>query len=408
MSSVGTATSWSSATSRVEEDWSNESLTELDWHAKYHAITSSISSTSSGSLSSSSNQADLWRLRELSLTPGGLLCPQLRKQAWPLLLSCHSVVFSRPSDSATTIVAPDEVDLEILQEDLTSTTSSIWNIQEQLMRSKQRQYELDEELRANQRQRYRSTQQLRSNSPRSVPTLCAVDSSSKDETDLPEDEEHDCCDFSKVSGPLPTLPENESVTSEESNSETLATTTQEEEETTMSAATFASTHQASDQEQKVLWNAIYSVLSRNQHHHYVRGLHQLAALLMINLESPSITSIALQQLATKQLRTALQDETAWRRQFADCFAQLLVELNQTNCSPNSIAPTWWWKDIPDIRVASRVLDVLLVSHSLMPVYLAVAATVTRTTSTTERKTCSTAMVDEFTVEAVIAQALQYM
>lgn len=88
------------------------------------------------------DQVNLWHLRELALTRGGLLSSQLRKRAWPKLAGSHELILLRAfqstftsaaanadSSSSETLVVVVEVsdrDMRVLQRDIPETE---WNIQ---------------------------------------------------------------------------------------------------------------------------------------------------------------------------------------------------------------------------------------------------------------------------------------
>jgi len=106
---------------------------------------------------------------------------------------------------------------------------------------------------------------------------------------------------------------------------------------------------------------------------------------MINLESPSITSLVLSKLAGSHLRDALRaDRIIIDTAINHAFMPLLEAvdpglhkyLERQGLTHPSFAHRWiccWFaQDIPDAAVASRLLDVFLVSHVLMPMYVAVA------------------------------------
>lgn len=106
---------------------------------------------------------------------------------------------------------------------------------------------------------------------------------------------------------------------------------------------------------------------------------------MINLESPSLTSLVMSKLAGSHLRDALRkDHIILETCIARAFMPLLEAVDTTLCNflqrQGLTLPTfthqwiacWFAQDVPDAAVASRLLDVFIVSHPLMPIYVAAA------------------------------------
>jgi hypothetical protein len=65
--------------------WSD--LNDEAWKGKENEILDCLQGTN--------DVVDLWKLRELALSKGGLLTPNLRKRAWLKLSACHEQVFSQ-------------------------------------------------------------------------------------------------------------------------------------------------------------------------------------------------------------------------------------------------------------------------------------------------------------------------
>jgi hypothetical protein len=111
---------------------------------------------------------------------------------------------------------------------------------------------------------------------------------------------------------------------------------------------------------------------------YYQGLSDVAALLLINLESPSLTSLVLGQLAQWHMRDAMRSsttsiETAVQLSFYPLLkkADSALYSHISSCLeiPSFCLP-WiqgcFCQQLVDIRVASRLMDVFLVSHAMMP------------------------------------------
>jgi Rab-GTPase-TBC domain len=106
---------------------------------------------------------------------------------------------------------------------------------------------------------------------------------------------------------------------------------------------------------------------------------------MINLESPSLTSLVLTKLASSHLRDALRKDrimidTALAHAFMPLLETVDSELFMHLQRHGMTLPTfcrqwvacWFSQDVPDVDVASRLLDAFLVGHPLLPLYASVA------------------------------------
>jgi Rab-GTPase-TBC domain len=106
---------------------------------------------------------------------------------------------------------------------------------------------------------------------------------------------------------------------------------------------------------------------------------------MINLESPSLTSLVLTKLASSHLRDALRKDrimidTALAHAFMPLLESVDWELFMHLQRHGMTLPTfcrqwvacWFSQDVPDVDVASRLLDAFLVGHPLLPLYASVA------------------------------------
>jgi hypothetical protein len=379
------------------------------------------------------DEVDLWHLRELALTRGGFVSAQVRKRAWPKLMGVHQQVLFHASNAATAndtnadslskqkkqlVVEVSDRDYQLLQRDIPET---IWNIQDHIH---------------NNREEKKVTflpglllEAATSSSPSSSPTtpnLVAV---------VLENENDDGC-----MSPLDTTP----TTTPQPPRYFFAT----------------QNHRASTsrlQEQRALQSTLVSLLRTtppppaehdNHHHHeeqryhYYHGLADLTALLLINLESPSLSLMILKKLASYHLRDAMRgddddDDDSLKTPVECIFRALFQKVNvtlyhhyleqQEQDDPiiSWIAP-WFASHVTNVSAASRLLDVFLVSHATMPIYMAVALLVCRKhqEQLLQTTTCSSNLdkelrngnnnlphdlvQEEETLEDVIALALQYM
>jgi len=89
---------------------------------------------------------DLWKLRELALSPGGLLCPALRRRAWPTLVGCHEQVLEVTTTAAAAgggfddihrkLVTPSASDTQALERGVGKT---VWAVEDCLIASREEQ-----------------------------------------------------------------------------------------------------------------------------------------------------------------------------------------------------------------------------------------------------------------------------
>ena len=114
--------------------------------------------------------------------------------------------------------------------------------------------------------------------------------------------------------------------------------------------------------------------------HYYQGLHDIAALFLINLESPSLTSLVLSRLAHTHLRDAMRSNfTALHAAIRLTFMPLLQgldpevhdyivvsEMDNSCVFALSWILSWFGHDVLDVHVASRLADFFIASHALMP------------------------------------------
>ena len=219
---------------------------------EYQTKVETIQNCLRGINGSSTNDVDLWRLRELALQPGGLLEPSLRKRAWPLLTGMTFVQQTKPSSTVT----PSHKDIVALQREV---PHMVWNVQEHFvqLQHKQKQLQLHVE---NERANTMSKRVSFAGEANTLHVENAEESSSNGSADF---------SFSSRSS---------------GNRRRIGN------------------GKARKMEQTIVMNAITSCLQAqpaasesfvDSRHHYFTGLHDLTALLMINLESPSLSSLLL-------------------------------------------------------------------------------------------------------------------
>lgn len=304
-----------------------------------------------------SDQVNLWHLRQVSLTKGGFVSSQVRKRAWPKLTGAHQQVLmgntpsntSSSSSSSTNQDAQVEItqrDMVLLQQDIAH--ASVWNIEDHIVYNR-----LDNETRATKKVAVMPG--LQQVTP--TPSLIATVSETQD---------------SQESSPL----------------SPLTTTTLPVHQMYIRS----NRHRASLQEQRALQNTLVSVLRTtptdqdDERYRYYHGLHDLTSLLLINLESPSLTVLILKKLATHSLYDFLSGRPNNYKHLEQGLLQFMTMLlskvdyelqqhihrnNNNDCMGVALQwiPSWFASHFTNVHVASRLLDVLLVSHATMPMYV---------------------------------------
>eukprot|EP00555_Chaetoceros_dichaeta_P011686 CAMPEP_0198268346 /NCGR_PEP_ID=MMETSP1447-20131203/36806_1 /TAXON_ID=420782 /ORGANISM="Chaetoceros dichaeta, Strain CCMP1751" /LENGTH=379 /DNA_ID=CAMNT_0043959341 /DNA_START=57 /DNA_END=1196 /DNA_ORIENTATION=+ len=120
--------------------------------------------------------------------------------------------------------------------------------------------------------------------------------------------------------------------------------------------------------------------------HYFQGLHDVAALFLINLESPSLTSLVMKRLCHLHFRDAMRPTFQKVQIILQAIIMPLLEivdrklhdyiiqggLDDSSVFALSWILTWFAHDVHNFDVVSRLFDVFLVSHPLFPAYLCVA------------------------------------
>ena len=312
---------------------------------------------------------DLWKLRQLAITKGGYLSNALRRQAWPKLVCAYQdVVLSRPKS-----VTPESVatrDYQRLRRDVPRTQ---WQIEAHVVRARHRQQQLDTTRRRRkvnflpglvERPTTDHDSQSTASTPLDTTVLVVVDS-----------QDHDDDDDSAVPSPL----SGGGACTPTSHSSFPFTAT--------TAATALSEH-----EQAILTNIVVGFLrtpvGENPHFEddrfrYFAGLVDLTALILVTLESPSLTKLVLQKLGQWHLRDASRPssrglvETTLRL----CFKPLLLS-TMTQGNPSVLVETlltmdypnaavdwilcWFARQFNNLDVMNRVLDFFMASHAMMP------------------------------------------
>lgn len=128
-------------------------MSEEEWKAKEDAIVDVLRGRTADGAEDGAEAAgavvDLWKLRELALSKGGLLCPSLRRRAWPTLVQAHEQVLGVAGSggaggpSSLPVVAPSAGDVQALKHGCSKT---IWAIEEFLLASREQRRAQEENV----------------------------------------------------------------------------------------------------------------------------------------------------------------------------------------------------------------------------------------------------------------------
>jgi Rab-GTPase-TBC domain len=120
--------------------------------------------------------------------------------------------------------------------------------------------------------------------------------------------------------------------------------------------------------------------------HYFQGLHDIAAVMLYNLDDTILTSRILERLCRSHFRETLKDDKfVALKSFLDATLLPLLKKFDTGLYdilspdevmlPNIILPwilTWCLHDLENPIIASRLMDALFCGHSTFILYLVVA------------------------------------
>lgn len=342
---------------------------------------------------------DLWHLRYLTLTRGGLLSPAIRKRVWPKLVGINEQVLTmrshhipRRNDLQHVTCSKHTVEKErhLTEEEVSmikkDTQSCIWHVEYYMKRTRERKVGF-KNLASRERDDDSSITSLDSGcsstasgqlTPRFIPesNRCMDTPSPMRESKMNVDKSK----FLMEHGPL------------ESVSETI----QEGEDSLNNPIRRVDHGRTRRREEKgLIFNIVTTVLRKKpnlsdennlEYFNFFEGLSNIAAVLLINTESPSISSLILSELSQNHFRDALHEEpqvqqTAIRVVFMTLLKQIDPILHDQIVKGGVSDPCdfclrwviqWFAQDVPHLEVASRLFDVFLVSHPILPVYISVA------------------------------------
>jgi hypothetical protein len=261
-------------------------LTQDEWICKQEAIETCLRGNED------ENTINLWQLRELALSPGGLLDPSLRKRAWPILTQALQNTNNGVALPETTeLVAPSQVDLRVLQLDVKHT---VWNVQEHFVAQQLRKNQAAAKEKKKRRVSFAPNLSVEEEveekkgddgPPDTLPSPTSDDDGGDSPTAFAEMGANSPFSFD---GSVASV--SMSIWSDGSNA----------------SSSFSSRRvrwrKAGKQEQTIVSNVVTSCLRtvapeseyfEDDRFHYFTGLHDLTALIMVNLESPSLSSLVL-------------------------------------------------------------------------------------------------------------------
>eukprot|EP00523_Entomoneis_sp_CCMP467_P007806 CAMPEP_0168742302 /NCGR_PEP_ID=MMETSP0724-20121128/12965_1 /TAXON_ID=265536 /ORGANISM="Amphiprora sp., Strain CCMP467" /LENGTH=1721 /DNA_ID=CAMNT_0008789845 /DNA_START=114 /DNA_END=5275 /DNA_ORIENTATION=+ len=141
---------------------------------------------------------------------------------------------------------------------------------------------------------------------------------------------------------------------------------------------------ATRRERKILYNILH-LFASGAIQSYYSGLQDIVALTLMNLASPSLTRLLLERLTTHHLACFCQDAArgdvslGLNRLLPRVDRELYLFLERQGDDKSALVSicqewvmTWFTQHVLDATLASRLLDLFVVSHPAMPLYLAVA------------------------------------
>jgi hypothetical protein len=263
------------------------------------------------------NRVDLWELRQLALSPGGLLLPALRQLAWPLLTGL----------SGSSNLDGNSVDNPGLEDSVKKDLSSVvWSVEDLVRASKSGKESFW----------YASQKRHAMERLSDAPAMVSSPSSSSDTSEGPVSQE-ETVDGSTV------------VTKE--------------------------TYSFSENDKALIAKVLNQSLEDQIHGNYPPMLSNLAALLLINMDlSTTASSQLLSQLAAYNLQAAFGGASL-AEILSICIDKLHLKAKANTHFSAEHAATWFSgieaSDF-NVQTASRLVDAFLVSHPLFPVYFAAA------------------------------------
>jgi hypothetical protein len=350
---VGTTTTTTQSQSQLQSQWQAKELEIVQCLQGNHQ-----------------EDVDLWHLRQLALSPGGFVSTALRKRAWPKVVGVHQLLLQNQT-AVQELVEPLPANVRQVHNLVRRTH---WNMEEHLRQS-----------------RKEHSQRRHSASQQQQPDV-VMEENDDDENHQP---------LQQVSFVLPhtmrAMHSHHNHNHNDTNGDEASVDT-----ATLSLQSYSSL--ATRQEQQVLTNILLNLLRQPGPYRYFPyvGIQSVTAVLVLQLESPSLASFVLQQLASYSLRDYCvcppqddhdddDDDTPttcnqWQTkkgapdddqdEVSCSFMKLLqrvdhqlwkhltdIGISKTpDCIVTSWIPCWFAQDISHLDVVGRLWDVFMVSQ----------------------------------------------
>jgi len=154
---------------------------------------------------------------------------------------------------------------------------------------------------------------------------------------------------------------------------------QADDSTSLPSGESTSQHDLSYSDQQEQLASVLTETLAGKQLHYYQGLHDIAGVLLYNVQDAHHASAILSRLCRVHLRDALRQDLSSLISFLNAVLLPLLEsvdvelhdfLLQSGLEvPNVVLPwiiTWFTHDVHDERVASRLVDAFVSSHALFP------------------------------------------
>ena len=352
---------------------------EDDIYACLMGRTTTKTTTTTTTTTKPTEWINLWALRELALTRYGFVSWYMRKQAWPKLLRIHELLLLLDTNHHHHHHHhhPIGIDCHHFQQIQQWVQEQLfWKIQDHLQYHHVRKHRTNSTTQQ-RRQRQRQRQVSFSLEP---DTMFSLQYQQQQQTIIDGDD-------------------TASSTSTRNTTRTMMTMT------TMTQSNCPV--KPNKYEQHVLFNILLNWLRQDSSHIPFKGIQNVTAVLLIQTESPSITSLLLDQWTKYYYNVVVVPHSTFmdnsstvmddphphhphhchphtnQRHPSSLFLPLLQQVDPTlyqhwrihgihttpSCIQDSWIPLWFTQDILRLDIITRLWDVLLVSHPLASMYV---------------------------------------
>lgn len=349
---------------------------------------------------------DLWHLRQLALTYGGLINASIRKRAWLKLLDANDHIFTTSAglpwdteqngNNSSPVVSLSDDEIALIQGDIEQCKWDVENL-----------IKVSRKIRKHQRRTGKNVGYIIDGDTDSISNASFGSGLTSNGRITPQMIPESIRAFPRVGGHsgdgcssppfhlYNPLVDQESIPSTDKGTFSIA-----EEETFLSQDPPQSIgkRKISREERSLLLNIILSVLrelpndtylyenEESRRLYYFQGMYNIAAVLLITLESPSLSSLAIKKLAQFHFRdycapTFMNTQAAIRIIFMPLLKEMDPLFHQTLLDKGISDPCsfvlpwiicWYANDIFEYDIICRLFDVFMSSHALLPIYIAVA------------------------------------